>query len=442
MVEQVLVLKEEADFSAGNFERTEWKNGRLMLVSSENEDTVRGSYTSPEYRAVAFEELAVCWNASIPAGCSLEAFARVRISEQWSHWFSYGKWSVFSSRSSLSGQDAGRVRMENGVLVIDAPGGADQFQIRVELTAQPGAEVPTVSLLAAGIRAQKVSLDVGDAVQHRVLPSPAYSLHTRDPRLEPMLAGPCTLAMLANRWGADVLPEEAAYACYDSVLGNCSNPCFAAAFLGCYGLESYVMYLDCAGLKKEIKNGCLCAAWMNFSPQEGGSRAVVVRGFETDQDGAEYVFVNDPGWADDASTEQRWPLERLRQFWDRMVLVVHGRLDNCDVCAPARYAGELRPTQIPGEYALFIRGERHSIPTDLCTRNGRCTATVCYTVRDEHAYATTAQKRFYYTNVTSSGHIWLDTSLMPAGTRLTAYLITDRGNMVTAGLTVEARNDL
>ena len=55
-----------------------------------------------------------------------------------------------------------------------------------------------------------------------------------------MLAYPCALAMLANRWGADVLPEEVSYACYDTALGNCSNPSFAAAFLGCYGLEIMV----------------------------------------------------------------------------------------------------------------------------------------------------------------------------------------------------------
>ena len=106
----------------------------------------------------------------------------------------------------------------------------------------------------------------------------AYSLYTRDSRLHALLADPCTLTMLANRWGADVLPEEAMYACYDSTSENCSNPGFAAAFLGCYGLESYVVYTDCAGLKKEIKNGCLCAVRLHSSEGEEQYRSVVVRG--------------------------------------------------------------------------------------------------------------------------------------------------------------------
>lgn len=435
MVEQILVLKEEAQFSAGSFQRMEWKDGRLALICEQGE-TVRGSYTSPEYRAVAFDELVVSWNAVVPDGCTLEAFVRVQAAEQWSHWFSCGKWSVFSARASAPQQSEKGLSMRDGILNVDVPDGADQFQLRLELTAQPGAAAPSVSLLAASIHSRKSSRECGDPVQHRILPAPAYSLYTRDSRLHALLADPCTLTMLANRWGADVLPEEAMYACYDSTSENCSNPGFAAAFLGCYGLESYVVYTDCAGLKKEIKNGCLCAVRLHSSEGEEQYRSVVVRGFETDADGCEFVFVNDPTASEDAATEQRWPLAQLEQLWSGIALLSHGRPDNGVVCAPARYAGELRPTQIPGEYALYFRGERHSLPTDLCMRDDRCTATVCYTIRDEHAYATTAQKRFYYTHVTSSGHVWLDTTNMPAGTRLTFYLITDRGQMVTAGLTL------
>lgn len=435
MVDQILVLKEQAQFDLGNYEHMEWKDGRLFLQCDETE-TARGNYTSPEYKAAAFRRLVMSWNAGIPAGCTLEAFARVQAAGQWSPWFSFGKWSVFSARFSAARQSETGISMEDGALRIDTPSGADQFQLRVELTAQPGAQAPSVSLLAAAIDPCRAQADDGDPVQHRVLPAPAYSLHSRDPRLACVLAYPCALAMLANRWGADVLPEEVSYACYDTALGNCSNPSFAAAFLGCYGLESMVVFTDCAGLKKEIKNGCLCAVRLAFPAEEGGERAVVVRGFETDDNGVQSVLVNDPTAEEDSDTEQQWPLAELEKAWDGMALLVHGRLENGATCAPNRYAGELRATQIPCEYALYFRGERHSLPTDLCTRGGRCTATVCYTVRDEHAYATTAQKRFYYTHVTSSGHIWLDTANMPSGTKLTAYIITDRGQMVTACLTV------
>lgn len=90
---------------------------------------------------------------------------------------------------------------------------------------------------------------------------------------------------------------------------------------------------------------------------------------------------------------------------------------------PERVTGELRRTEIAGEFALFLRGERKSLATDFCEKDGLCTGTVCYTVQDGHAYATTAHKRFYYTNVSQAGNVLLDTAAMPAGTRITAYII-------------------
>jgi len=106
------------------------------------------------------------------------------------------------------------------------------------------------------------------------------------------------------------------------------------------------------------------------------------------------------------------------------------------VAPPERVTGELRRTEIAGEYALFLRGERKSLATDFCEKDGLCTGTVCYTVQDGHAYATTAHKRFYYTNVSQAGNVLLDTAAMPAGTRITAYIIGELGCMTVAGLTL------
>ncbi len=56
-------------------------------------------------------------------------------------------------------------------------------------------------------------------------------------------------------------------------------------------------------------------------------------------------------------------------------------------------------------------------------------------MQDGHAYATTAHKHFYYTDVTPTGNILLDTAI-PAGTRITVYLIGELGHMIVADLTV------
>jgi len=115
---------------------------------------------------------------------------------------------------------------------------------------------------------------------------------------------------------------------------------------------------------------------------------------------------------------------------------IHGKDGARAVAPPERVTGELRRTEIAGEYALFLRGERKSLATDFCEKDGLCTGTVCYTVQDGHAYATTAHKRFYYTNVSQAGNVLLDTAAMPAGTRITAYIIGELGCMTVAGLTL------
>ena len=95
---------------------------------------------------------------------------------------------------------------------------------------------------------------------------------------------------------------------------------------------------------------------------------------------------------------------------------------------PERIPGELRATDAPGEYALYLKGEAASLPEDGGT-------IVCYTVRDGHAYATAAHKHFHYTASVRGGRVALDTAGLEEGARLTVYLIR-RGIAVVASLTL------
>ena len=163
---------------------------------------------------------------------------------------------------------------------------------------------------------------------------------------------------------------------------------------------------------------------------------MVVRGFETGEDGTEYVLVNDPYAPGDAAAQRRYRLDQFAHAWGGVAYFIHGKDGARAVAPPERVTGELRRTEIAGEYALFLRGERKSLATDFCEKDGLCTGTGCYTVQDGHAYATTAHKRFYYTNVSQAGNVLLDTAAMPAGTRITAYIIGELGCMTVAGLTL------
>mgnify|MGYP000033321063 FL=1 len=259
--------------------------------------------------------------------------------------------------------------------------------------------------------------------------------------------------MLMNRWGEDLLPEEVAHANYDYTYAGNGNWSFTTAIAGCYGYECYVAFADIAGLKKEIKNGFACGVSVHYAdtPEHAEERGLpllegttgctdghlmVVRGFETGEDGTEYVLVNDPYAPGDAAAQRRYRLDQFAHAWGGVAYFIHGKDGARAVAPPERVTGELRRTEIAGEYALFLRGERKSLATDFCEKDGLCTDTVCYTVQDGHAYATTAHKRFYYTNVSQAGNVLLDTAAMPAGTRITAYIIGELGCMTVAGLTL------
>ena len=454
MESNLFLLKNEKAFAGGTFDNVSYIDGALRLDQSAGRYVQAGCYTSQELAAPAFGALVASWNAATPRGTASEAFVRVWVGGAWSAWMSYGKWSPFLRRASMPvrHEESDNAYLDTDVVRVRAPGGATAFQLRIRLYANDARVTPAVFLLAAAVRPLQWSREKGEAIQRRVIPIPAYSQSIRNPRIGSVICSPTTIAMLMNRWGEDLLPEEVAHANYDYTYKGNGNWSFTAAIAGSYGYECFVAFADIAELKKEIKSGFACGVRVHYADTtapadahslplvEGPSgttegHLMVVRGFETDEDGTEYVLCNDSYAKSDADAERRYRLDQFDRAWDGVAYLLHGK-DGARACAsPERVTGELRKTQFSGQYALYLHGERHSLPTDFCERDGLCTGTVCYTVQDGHAYATTAHKHFYYTDVTPTGNILLDTAI-PAGTRITVYLIGELGHMIVADLTV------
>ncbi len=454
MANNLLLVKDEAAFAAGTFENTVCTGGAVRMEQREGCCAYTGYYTSAVLRAPAFSALVVSWNAATPRGTSLEVCVRVRVGGVWTQWFSYGRWSPFIRRASVQCARAEEdpAYLDTDQLRITAPEGADGVQMRVSFYAHEAQVTPVLFLLAAAVRPLTWRREIGDPIYGRCVPVPAYSQSIRDPRIGSVICSPTTIAMLMNRWGEDLLPEEAAHANYDYTYEGHGNWSFTTALAGCYGYECYVVYADIARLKQEVKNGFACGVSVRYAdtpihadehslPLVEGTTGtthghlMVVRGFETDEDGAEYILCNDSYAKDDADAERRYSLEQFARAWNGIAYFIHGKDNARAIAPPERIMGELRRTEIAGEYALFLRGERRSVPIDFCERGGVCTGTVCYTVQDGHAHATTAHKRFYYTDVTQSGNIRLDPAI-PAGTRMTVFLIGELGTMIVADLTV------
>lgn len=436
-------------FSAGQWTHLAAEGNALTLARAGESYAADGFYETPETDTPAFTALIVSWNADVPPGAQVEASARVRISGAWTCWYSWGVWSTSPSRAGAAPVQTAGVSLEGDRLQLER-GAADSFQLRIALRGAPGLQQPpVVRLLAASLHLQHAACAVGEPL-HRSIPVPAYSQAIRNPCLAAQMAGPLAATMLLNRFGQDLLPEEVAHLCRDSTGNRYDNGSFLTAAAACYGFESYACFTDLAGLKQEVRRGYACAAAVRYTNHKAisaerhlplldgatGTAAhhfVVVHGFETDENDVEYVLVNDPLASCDDTAARRYRLAQFADAFTGIAYFLH-KLEPAPphVCRPLHLCAELRPSELPGEYALFLHGERHSLPADLTGTQSAPSGTVCYALRDAHAYATTAHKCFFYSGVTPSGNLRLEVAHLPCGTRLTVYLIDGSGNVLAA----------
>ncbi|MEG1549500.1 MAG: hypothetical protein RR395_03610 [Ruthenibacterium sp.] len=451
MTENLFLWNSASAFSRGTFENIVCVHDTLALEQADGCKVQAGCFTSEETDAPPFGALIASWNADTPPATAVEVQVRVLVTETWSAWLSFGKWSPLIARASaapVTGENG--VSMDGDIVRITAPGGAHGFQLRVFLYTNHAEVSPTVRLLSAGIRPRQWLRELGEPI-HRAVPVPAYSQILRNPMLQQTLSGSIAITMLMNRQGEDLLPEEVAHSLWDAAAHSRGNRSFTAAVAGCYGYECYVCYADLAGLKKELKNGYACAICVNYACDAQTADAenlpliaaasctakahtLVVRGFETRDDGTEYVLVNDSLADTDAAAQRRYLLREVNAAWDGVAYFLHGKQYAPTLCPPMRICASLQNGDVPSEWTLYIKGERTSLPLDYLMKNGVCTGTVCYALRDEHAYATTAHKRFYYGNISQNGNITLDTQQMPAGTKMTVFIIGDAGRTIVAEL--------
>lgn len=438
-------------FGAGEQINVFVSDGALVLCETNGHCLPSGCYTAPEAVCAPFSALIASWNSDTPAGTAVEVQVRVRAQGKWSTWLSYGKWSPFlASRGSVPYEAHHEyVRLDTDTVTITGMG-ADAFQLRAFLYADADGNGPALRLLAASVRTARYAPQRGEPLQ-RCVPVPAYSQAIRDPQLVRGLANPTALAMLMNRFGEDVLPEEVALRCYDSTADSFDNHSFSTALAGCYGYECYPRFGDVAMLKQEIKHGFGCGVRVTAtntaaavetglplaqgSAGEAKDHVLVVRGFEMDESGAEFVLVNDSLASCNAAAQRRYPLAEFEAAWNGVAYILHAKHHCHTLCPPYRIAACLPPAELPGEYALTVCGERRSLPVHFTQQSGVCTGSVCYALHEAHAYATTAHKCFFYGGVSENGNVLLDASVSAgAGLRFTVFVIGNAGVTYAAEL--------
>lgn len=432
------ILSSTDAFTRGELDNVALTENGVCLEQVAGRHVLYGCYTSQPVNLPAFDRLVMSWNAETPPGTVVEAQARVRVGEEWSGWLSFGKWSPYIRRASVTGDESQPVFMWHNVLHV-GKGKAVQAQLRIYLYTEDERRTPRVWLLAASVRPVEREEATPD-LYSRELRLPAYSQKLRDPTLRDGMSTPVTLASLLNRWGQDVLPEELGQAMLDhgdADMGT-RNFSFAAALAGCYGYRAYLAYLDAGRLWQCIKQGDSVGVFVRYAASEEQAAAagkaflpgafadveaqmMALRGFEVGDAGT-FALVNDSLAPTDAEAERSYPLEAFLRAYQGLALVITGRQKGRGEGCPHRRHARLRPLEQVGAYMFQDEnGQDLPLPADFA-------GTLTCAVDDGTVHATTAHKTFRFLKPTAAGGVQLPPDLMSGKGRITVYAIDTFGS--------------
>ncbi|MGD9559280.1 MAG: hypothetical protein AB7V55_01570 [Oscillospiraceae bacterium] len=448
MAGQLFILRQVADFAPGFFDDTVLEGECIHLSRRLGAFAKTGSYTSVPFSAEAFFSLIPSWNADVPRGTSVEMQVRVAADGHWSQWFSFGAFCPYSDRASPPPQadEVARVAVDSLTVQYGQPA-ATTAQMRVLLTTEDEQVSPMVRLLAVSTNASRQIRKQSPAYD-RVLEVPAYSCLNRDPAIAGKNGGATTLTMLMNRWGRDLLPDEVARAGYDSGAGIYHNLAFLCAVAGSYGFYSSLAFAGIEALRREVWQGRAVGARVRYQApalgeepaakegrgdvddelpvlegavQNSAGHLVAVCGFVKGEDGEE-VIINDPFATSDTAVRRQISLADFAEIYTGIALYLDRGARGAGKDSPMRQPAFLRVED--SALKMFADGEE-LVPAKLLD-GSLSPATLCYTLSDGVAYASAAQRKFYYPGLDGHGVVRFDRSVA-VGKKLTLYLIGANG---------------
>ncbi|PKM61533.1 MAG: hypothetical protein CVU99_03045 [Firmicutes bacterium HGW-Firmicutes-4] len=318
-------------------------DGEIRLQSGQQS----GVYTSNIFNASPFTKTVLSWDTDTPAGTLVQVEARVcenavdgngQSTENWSDWLSFGQWGTSIKRSSGIGtMDSPLAKIEVDTLVVKNGKTANKIQYRVILHSGTPGVTPTVRLIAMALRnanpgqgITKVFTDHPDLANLPVLNVPQFSQMVREPSIADSICSPTSVAMMLNYYGTAVQPETAAWGAYDYGADEFGNWPFNTAYAASFGYLTYVDYSTIEGLKREIAGGYPVAVAVAYKNSAGVSanlpvidgapirltygHLIVVCGF-TNENGTEYIIINDPAATSNAGVRVRYRLDQFAAAW-------------------------------------------------------------------------------------------------------------------------------
>ena len=435
MEKNTLLLRDTEAFMRGELDNVTVAGGAIVLDLVQGSYVLYGCYTSAPLPLPVFDALRVSWNAVSPPGTAVEAQARVLVDGNWTPWVSFGKWSPFLHREGPAPQQRGPLCLTADCLRLDSKT-AVQAQLRIYLYTKDEKATPAVWLLGASVRT------VGEIPAHgrpvnRALHLMPYVMARRAPALRPWMDLAIGLASLANRWGADLLPEEFAQVLRDWRAddgGDVRNLKLAAGAGGCWGFPAWVCWCGLATLRDEVRHGYGALVALQSTPaqlQNGWPqrRFVTVRGFRH-TGGTPKALLCDPWAADsDFDAETEMDLDDFLVAWDNVALLMRPRKA---YPVQTRASVWVHPLggEAPGICRLYANNEPQLLPDGFCSEEG---CVLAWTTPDSRPHATTAHRTFHFVQPEQGG-----IRLEPGdGTKkCTVYAVDTAGHMRVGDVTV------
>ena len=463
-----ILIQGTEQLARGELDNVALSGGSVILEDSAGRYVPFGCYTTPVFPIPVSEEVLVSWNADTPEETVVETQARVLVRDNWSPWFSFGKWSPYLHRQGEWQEKQADPYVRGGRIVI--PGrNAVSIQLRTYLYTNDDSRTPALRLLAASVKPKLWSKSEGRPV-NRDIRLPAYSQLCRDPAFAGELSGPTTLAALMNRFGQDILPEEVAMVSQDEAPGaREENAAFYAAAAGCYGYPAWQAWLDLAGLREEIRQGNPVMARVEYAGRPEDEKPgmpwiegvtgtatdhwLAVHGFLHDSSLEEdYVIVCDPLSGTDYGAERRYRMDSFLKAFTGMCLLMRRRPRDSGQSAPERLCCELREAESPNSYFFYRAGENlpltpgvsgaptpvgeeapAAVPAEEAAPRAPIQGILACTLLEGKAYATTAHKHFRFDlTVNPDGSVKLPETICEKGRRVTVYAVDAFGRMKVA----------
>ena len=424
-----LVLQGTETFSRGALDNVALESGSLVLDSVAGRYLPYGSYTTPELAMPAFCNLNVSWNAGAPQNTLVEVRCKVYAGGAWTGWMSFGKWAPDYPRCSVHAQsEDGMVFLMGDTITVAVPGGGTGIQLQVNLSTNDEKTTPAVRLLAAAVRPLAWEKRNGSPLNRRLY-LPEYCFSSHDPSFGREMDLPLVMAALMNRWGEDILPEEAAYLMEDMAAGSTANAAFAAAAAGCCGYPCWQAWMDLKDLRAQIHDGCSVAVQVEsraHGQREPASVWMGLRGFGHDAAVmADYVLLNDPSAESNGAVNRTMALTDFMRYFTGRAIALRPKQRQVRANRPCRIRCELERDASDGAYYFTQRGLRDPLPEDF-------SGWTAYSVYDGVAHATTAHRTFRRMERTAGGGVLFPPEQLDRGGRCSVYAVDATGSMRVA----------